>query len=152
MKQEKFDETLKILEEIGQEDEVAGVKATKKYVAAWNQKNSDEDLRKVAILKKKKNATETNYFKLVASMIREGLDELDIEDDIKTSVTYSKKGVVIKMFIGDKTHYRAFRPIRNPEVDYSAMVGLLSQALDTSDLHYVSKKEEIEIEGKTLEA
>ena len=147
----KTTNTTEVLEAIGHENEKEGVKWTQYFMNEWDQKQRGKDHENLNLLDKRRKFTRQRYHEVLSGMINEGLSELDVEHGFKAHSEFNKSGVVVRVTDPDgKKYARAFKPSGEPEIDFNAVVGLLSQVLDTSDTYYVSKKKSLESRGFVL--
>lgn len=134
---EKSKKSLQILEDIGQEDESAGIEATKFYMEEWAKKEENKQINTVEALKKVVGRPQ-RYKIMLAEILDRGAKELDYPMFYSLYANPSDEGIVLYMkdstSIGRKPYTCAFRPTHSPKKDLTAIIYLLSKAQNTIDL------------------
>lgn len=91
------------------------------------------------------------YHQLIAGMIQDELLDLDIPPGYTTRAEFSGKGVVVRLTdYQGKNYNRAFRPAGEPEIDFKAVVGLLTDVQNSVDYLEYERKENLKTMGLIL--
>lgn len=142
---------LEKLEAIGQESEKEGIKYTQQFMKEWDQKQEGRGREKKGQLERMKRFSKPEYYRLVAGMIQEELSDLDIPVGYRTWAEMSGDGVIAKMTdLKGKTYYKAFKPDGSPEVDFKAVVGILTDIQNSIDYLEYERAENLKKLGLIL--
>ena len=127
-------QALEVLEAIGQENEHEGIKATKYFVDQFDKREWNRQQIQEGKLDKERRFTKKRYFLMIAKMMNEEAQDLDIPPMFKVWANPTDKGVIL--FIKDpftRTYRAAFTPCGQPRKDYVAVVEFLTRAQNTMD-------------------
>lgn len=151
VRKKKMAEASEILDAIGHENEKEGIKWTQRFMSQWDKKQWEKQQIKRGELDKKRRFSRMGYHELVAGMLQEELKDLDVPPGYRTWTEFSGEGVIVRMVDSKgKKYNRAFRPDGTPEVDFRAVVGLLTDVQNSVDILEQERAENLKTMGIVL--
>jgi hypothetical protein len=137
-----------VLDAIGHENEKEGIRWTKHFMDLWEKDQSEDKFNKESKLKKSEGYDKLRYNSLICNMLQEEINGLDLDVGYSSYARYTKDGVFVILKAPNKKVYgRGFKPSHDYKVDYTAVVGLLVDILDTVDYFAYEKKNNLEKQG-----
>lgn len=127
--EKKIKRAVEVLEEIGQEDEKAGIQATQYFMDQWDRAQWEQNQIAQDTLQKSTKYSKIEYYRKVAQMLYEEAKDLDIPVGYQWNVKVDDRGVAFFLIDSWKRKYnRAFKPCGVPKYDFAALTQILVDA------------------------
>jgi hypothetical protein len=150
-RKEKLVEANDILDAIGQESEKKGISETKYFMDQWDRRQWHENQLKKDRLDSSRKFRKMEYYRILAAMLQEEIADLDIPNGYMAWSEFTQSGVVVRLRDRwGKKYYRAFKPDGTPEIDFNAVVGLLTDVQNSVDKLEYDARENLKQSGFIL--